>query len=117
MQRRPIPGVFVVALVLIVPGLVVMGLQIYQVRARTPQLTQNRELVVHTFEVITTAQALATAVRDAERGQRHYLVTGDSKYLEIYQRAAPMHLRFWAIPWIRKDYPRHHGESSAAKSS
>jgi PAS domain S-box-containing protein len=88
MLRRPIPGIFVVALALIVPGLVVIGLQIYQVRARTPQLTQNRELVVHTFEVIMTAQALSAAVREAERGQRRYLVTGEPKHLEIYQRAA-----------------------------
>ncbi len=88
MLRRAIPGVFVVALALIVPGLVVIGLQIYQARARTPQITQNRELVVHTFEVIMTAQALSASVREAERGQRGYLLTGEAKYLEIYQRAA-----------------------------
>jgi CHASE3 domain sensor protein len=71
----------VVALALIVvPGLALIGLQTYQVRARAPELTQHRELIVHTFEVITTAQALATAVRDAERGQRGFLLSGERSY-------------------------------------
>ena len=88
MLRRNIPSGLLVALTLIiVPGLALVVLQTYQVRARAPQLTQDREWVVHTFEVITTAQALAKAVRDAERGQRRYLLSGESSYLEIYQSA------------------------------
>jgi len=71
MLRRNMPSGLLVSLTLIVvPGLALIGLQTYQIRARAPQLTQNREWVVHSFEVITTAQALATAVRAAERGQR-----------------------------------------------
>jgi PAS domain S-box-containing protein len=83
------PSGLVIALALIVaPGLALVALQTYQIRARAPELTQNRELVVHTFEVITTAQALAAAVRDAERGQRRYLLSGEPSYLEVYEGAA-----------------------------
>lgn len=86
MTRRNMPSGLLVALTLIVvPGLSLVALQTYQVRERAPQLTQNREWVVNTFEVINTAQALATAVRDAERGQRRYLLSGEPSYLETYQ--------------------------------
>lgn len=86
MTRRNMPSGLLVALTLIVvPGLSLVALQTYQVRERAPQLTQNREWVVNTFEVINTAQALATALRDAERGQRRYLLSGEPSYLETYQ--------------------------------
>jgi PAS domain S-box-containing protein len=89
MLRRNMPSGLVVALALmVIPGMVLVGLQIHQARARAPQLTQDRELIVHTFEVITTAQALATAARDAERGRRRYDLSGEPQYLEIYQSAA-----------------------------
>ena len=88
MLHRNIPSGLLVALTLIViPGLALVGLQAYQIRARAPQLTQDREQVVHAFEVITTAQSLASAVREAERGQRRYLLSGEGSYLELYQRA------------------------------
>ena len=89
MTRRNMPSGLLVALALIVlPGLALVGLQTYQVRERAPQLTLNREWVVHTFEVINTAQTLAAAVRDAERGQRRYLLSGEGSYLETYQSAS-----------------------------
>ena len=80
-------GLLVALALIVVPGLALVGLQTYQVRARAPQLAQDSQWVVHTFEVITTAQALATALRDAERGQRRYLLSGEGTYLEVYQRA------------------------------
>ncbi len=86
MTLRNMPGGLAVALAL-VPGLALIGLQTYQIRAHAPQVTQDRELVVHTFEVISTTQALATAVRDAERGQRRFLLSGENSYLEVYQNA------------------------------
>jgi len=89
MTRRNLPGGLTVALVLIVvPGLALLGLQTYQIRARAPQVANDRKLLVHTFEVISAAQALATAVRDAERGQRRYLLSGERSYLEVYEGAA-----------------------------
>ncbi len=80
-------GLLVALALIVVPGLALVALQTYQVGARAPQLTQNRESVVHTFEMITTAQALATALRDAERGQRRFLLSGEDSYLDVYQKA------------------------------
>ena len=89
MTHRNIPRGLLVALALtVLPGLALIGLQTYQLREHAPQVTQNRQWVVHTFEVITTAQALATAVRDAERGERRFLLSGEHSYLEVYQNAA-----------------------------
>jgi signal transduction histidine kinase len=41
-------------------------------------------MVVHTFEIISAAQALDTAIQDAERGQRGFLLTGEEGYLAPY---------------------------------
>ena len=78
---------------IVVPFVVLIGIETYQGMGRVPALGQSHELVVHTFEVITTAQALERAVRDAESGQRGYLLTGDTAYLEPYRngvRDAPV---------------------------
>jgi CHASE3 domain sensor protein len=40
--------------------------------------------VEHTFEVNNLLAALSDAVKDAETGQRGFLLTGDTRYLEPY---------------------------------
>jgi methyl-accepting chemotaxis protein len=64
------------------------GLQMYQAVARGSELSESRELVVHTFQVIRAAQHLERAVQDAERGQRGYLLTNDRKYLTPYEEGS-----------------------------
>jgi len=46
----------------------------------------SQDQVVHTFEVIDTAQSLRAAVQDAERGQRGFLLTSNPAYLDTYRR-------------------------------
>ncbi len=41
----------------------------------------------HTFEVLSTIKDLSIAIRDAETGQRGYLLTGDDSYLAPYSSA------------------------------
>ena len=72
------------ALVL-VPAVVLVGLQIYQILRTVPELRRSQDLVAHTIEVITTAQSLQLALQDAERGQRGFLITGDAAYLDPYR--------------------------------
>lgn len=48
---------------------------------------QARFWVRHTDQVITTADELGFAVRDAEIGQRGYLLTGHEDYLPVYRDA------------------------------
>ena len=68
----------------IIPAVVLVGLEVYQVVGTVPELKRSQDLVAHTIEVITQTQALETAIRDAERGQRGFLITGDPAYLSSY---------------------------------
>ncbi|MBI3515932.1 MAG: CHASE3 domain-containing protein [Proteobacteria bacterium] len=73
---------------IVAPSLALAVLSIVQLLASAPELQRGRERVVHTFEVITTAQALERAMQDAERGQRGFLITGDAAYLDPYRSGA-----------------------------
>jgi len=48
---------------------------------------ESAQLVAHTMEVIRETQGLASAIKDAETGQRGFLLTGDESYLEPYNDA------------------------------
>ncbi|MGY3498004.1 CHASE3 domain-containing protein [Bradyrhizobium sp. USDA 4502] len=50
-------------------------------------LKDNRDLVVHTHEVISSVEHAFSDIKDAETGQRGFIITGDAKYLEPYERA------------------------------
>ncbi|HZE61956.1 MAG TPA: CHASE3 domain-containing protein [Burkholderiales bacterium] len=81
-------GVVLVALACIV----LAAVELYQAFWNAPQLKRDRESVSHAFEVMSTARELEWAVRDAERGQRNYLITGDASHLSAYRsgmQAAP----------------------------
>src|SRR5689334_17623409 len=49
-----------------------------------------RDLVSHTQSVLGTAAATLSAVQDAETGQRGYLITADTLYLEPYKAAVAL---------------------------
>jgi CHASE3 domain sensor protein len=70
---------------IIVPALVLIGIQIYQLARNVPELRRSQDLVAHSMEVRATANALERAAQDAERGQRGSLITGDPAYLEPYR--------------------------------
>ncbi|MEA1834784.1 CHASE3 domain-containing protein [Methylobacterium durans] len=46
-----------------------------------------REWSAHSYRVLTTTKDLAIALRDAERGQRGFLLTGNATYLSPYEAA------------------------------
>ena len=77
------------ALVLIIaPLLGLIGLQGYEALSRLPRAAIGQRLAAHSFQVIVTAQALRSAMQDAERDERGYLLTGRPDYLEPYHEAA-----------------------------
>ena len=88
LHHRKIPwtpkGVWQGLALILIPGLIMIGIETYQVARIVPELRRTQDLVAHTIEVITTAQALERAVQDAERGQRGFLITGAPAYLEPY---------------------------------
>ena len=54
-------------------------------------LSQNgkdRALVTHTYVVMEKLDAVLANLIDAETGQRGFLITGDSNYLESYRDAS-----------------------------
>jgi len=51
-------------------------------------ISEKEELVVHTHEVIDVLNELFSTVKDAETGQRGFIITDDPDYLEPYERAA-----------------------------
>jgi len=53
-------------------------------------LNRNSDLVVHTHEVLSGISVLQSQLKDAETGQRGYLLTGLEKYLEPYNAALPV---------------------------
>jgi methyl-accepting chemotaxis protein len=55
----------------------------------TDALIENEWWVAHTHAVIAKTVGILALARDAENGQRGFLVTGDDSYLEPYNEAAP----------------------------
>ena len=53
----------------------------------TQSLAQNSDRVAHTHEVLDGTAAITSALKDAETGQRGYLITGVRAYLEPYTAA------------------------------
>lgn len=49
--------------------------------------TETNRWTTHTYEVIAQLQAILTETLNAETGQRGYIVSGDSTYLEPYNQA------------------------------
>ena len=59
-------------------------------------LEEARRLVAHTLLVREEAEIVLSLLKDAETGQRGFLITGDPKYLEPYDGALdllPVHIR------------------------
>lgn len=53
----------------------------------TQKLINNSELVNHTNEVLIQAEAIISHMKDAETGQRGYLITADPQFLAPYEGA------------------------------
>ena len=75
------------AALILVPFLGLIALQSYTMLSRSPRTAMSQRLVSHSIEVILTAQSLRSAMQDAERGQRGYLLTGEAAYLQPYDTA------------------------------
>jgi CheY-like chemotaxis protein/signal transduction histidine kinase/CHASE3 domain sensor protein len=52
-------------------------------------LREDNQRIVHSLQVITTLDGLLSTVKDAETGQRGFLLTDNERYLEPYNAALP----------------------------
>ncbi|WP_061934184.1 CHASE3 domain-containing protein [Aureimonas sp. AU22] len=50
-------------------------------------LDDHRDLVVHTYQVIDATKDVLIALDDAETGERGYLISGDRRFLDPYEKA------------------------------
>ena len=64
--------------------MLVVSLSVYQ---NTQSMVKDNHWVVHTHKAIARAQELLSLVVDMETGQRGYLLTGDTDFLEPYKLA------------------------------
>ena len=53
----------------------------------TSQLVESAEWVTHTYQVLENLETLVSTLKDAETGQRGYVITGAERYLEPYNAA------------------------------
>lgn len=81
MKIKQIFGIMNSALILIMIGLSVV------LFFTTTNLNENSEWVAHTHKVIFEAENLMLNMVDQETGIRGYLITGDTTYLEPYEKA------------------------------
>jgi diguanylate cyclase (GGDEF)-like protein/PAS domain S-box-containing protein len=55
----------------------------------TRKLIRDSNLVAHSHEVLDELEGTLSAIKDAETGQRGYIITGDEEYLKPYTAALP----------------------------
>jgi len=73
-----------VAVALLVVALVIdAGLALHNIR----EVSVSLQWVSHTNEVLARLEAVLSTLKDAETGQRGYLLTGEATYLEPYREA------------------------------
>src|SRR5580698_7857319 len=69
-------------------------------------LKADSALVVHSGDTLTALEDVLSTVKDAETGQRGYLLTGNERYLQPYSAAAQeMGARLDAIQRLTADNP------------
>ena len=66
---------------LAIAGSVVLG---YMASTRINQLLDDHKWVVHTYTVLEQVEGVLSSLKDAETGQRGFLLTGEESYLEPF---------------------------------
>jgi CheY-like chemotaxis protein/CHASE3 domain sensor protein len=80
----PLPAKSIAGFLLAVTAVGIIALLSYQSLQATAASAQN---LAHSVEVLTDLESLLSTLKDAETGQRGYLLTGEEKYLEPYTNA------------------------------
>ena len=72
----------------------------------TGTLEETNGFVAHTYEVLAALDEISSTLKDAETGQRGYLITGEDRYLEPYTAAeAAIEGRIQALAELTADNP------------
>ncbi|HEY9805143.1 MAG TPA: CHASE3 domain-containing protein, partial [Candidatus Obscuribacterales bacterium] len=85
-------------------GLAVLGVNITVSSYHILRLIHNNSLVTHSQTVIITLERMLSTLKDAETGQRGYLLTGAPSYLAPYNSAiARIHQRVQELQTLTSD--------------
>ena len=89
------------AAVLVVFGMV--GIASY---INTQRLIKSNQRVIHTHEVMENLEGIQSVLKDAETGQRGFILTGEDRYLEPYDQAlVQIETRLAKLTELTKDNP------------
>ena len=80
----PLPAKSIFGFVLAIIAVIVIALLSYQSLQNANMSARN---LAHSVEVLAQLESLLSTLKDAETGQRGYLLTGDERYLEPYSNA------------------------------
>ena len=80
----PLPAKSIIGFLLAIIAVVIIALLSYQSLQAAAASAAN---LAHSVQVLAELESLLSTLKDAETGQRGYLLTGDEKYLEPYTNA------------------------------
>jgi len=84
----------------------------------TLKLIENQRLVTHTQKVLTELESTLSTLKDAETGQRGYLITGEQRYLQPYQAGvSQIYRQINSLKQLTADNPRQQQRVSAIESA
>ncbi|GAA0954187.1 methyl-accepting chemotaxis protein [Virgisporangium aurantiacum] len=100
---RRVSGRLVAAFAVPLVVLCVVGALAYR---NTGTLEETTGSVSHTYQVLSALDVITSTLKDAETGQRGYLITGEDRYLEPYTAAlAAIEGRIQAVADLTADNP------------
>ena len=95
--------------------LIIIGFVSYQ---SATQLIETNSRVAQTQERLNTLEELLSQIKDAETGQRGYLLTGEERYLEPYQTAiASINGDINTLRKLTANYPNQQRQLDALESA
>jgi diguanylate cyclase (GGDEF)-like protein/PAS domain S-box-containing protein len=80
-EKKIVAGFAVMLMMLLIVGFVSYR--------NTRKLIRDSNLVAHSHDVLDELEGALSALKDAETGQRGYIITGDEEYLKTYTAALP----------------------------
>jgi signal transduction histidine kinase/CheY-like chemotaxis protein/CHASE3 domain sensor protein len=79
-------------------------------------LREDNQQIVHSHQVITTLDGLLSTVKDAETGQRGFLLTNNERYLEPYNAAlTEVRSQFDELAQLTRDNPKQQARIAPLK--